>query len=812
MRSDLRYALRRLLAAPGFTAVAVLSLALGIGANTTIFSVVNALLLRPIAAPEPERLVTVHATDRDGRGFHSFSHPDYVDYRAGTRALAGLAAAGFAITTMGRGDAAEVSAGMLVSGNYFDVLGVRPALGRAFLAEEDRAPGAHPVVVLGHALWERRFAADPAAVGREVTINARPFTIVGVMPATFGGHVIGPRVDFWAPVAMQPQLRPGGSVVADRGSAWLELIGRLAPGATPAAAAAELDAVGRRLDADFPRGDDRVRRVAVLPAKPLFAQQRGAVAGFTAMLMGVVGLVLLAACANLASLLLARAVARQREIAVRVALGATRFRLVRQLLTESVVLALAGGAVGVLLASWMTDALVAFKPPIPVAIALDLSADGRVLAFTLLLSLATGVLFGLAPALGSTRPDVVAGIKDGGDATAPLGRRRLRATILGAQIAVSIVLLVGAGLFVRSLAHARRLDPGFATGRMLLATVDPALVGYAAPQRRALVRALGERVRAHPRLERASAAPGVPLGLDANATRIWVEGGADVRGRGTLSAGYNSVLPGYFATMGIALLAGRDLTAADDSGAAPVAIVSEAFARRVWPDGRAVGRRLRDDPGGPWREVVGVVRDVKYGRLTEDPAPYLYLPYAQGGGGDATLHVRTRGADPLALLPAVRRELQALDRNIPLVGVKSMEQHMRISLFPARVAGAVLGAFGALAVVLAAVGVYGVVAFAVGRRTREIGIRMALGAPAAAVARLVVRQELRPVAVGATVGLVAAAALARLVGAFLYGVAPGDPLTFAGVAALLALVAALSSWLPARRAAHVDPAAALRAE
>jgi predicted permease len=809
--SDLRYALRRLLAAPAFTAVAVLSLALGIGANTTIFSVVNALLLRPIPVAHPERLVTVHAVDKDGSGFHSFSYLDYADYRDGTRTLSGLAASGFAVSTMGRGAEAEVVAGVLVTGNYFDVLGVRPVVGRAFLPEEDRTPEAHPVVVIGHSLWQRRFGGDPGVVGRTTVINAREFTVVGVMPATFTGHVIGPRVDFWAPMMMQRALRPGGGLLSERGSSWLELIGRLAPGATRAQAVADLDAVARRIDATFPRGDDRTRRVNVLAAKPLFPQARGAVTAFTALLMGVVGLVLLAACANLASLLLARAVTRQREIGVRVALGATRGRLVRQLLAESVLLALVGGAAGVLLAGWMTSLLLAFKPPIPVPLALDLSLDAPVLVFTLALSLATGVLFGLAPALAATRPDVAASIKEG-DALAMPARRRLRSTILAAQIAVSIVLLVGAGLFVRSLGNARRLDPGFATDRMLLATVDPAQVGYDGPRRRAFVAALVARVAALPGVERASGAGGVPLGLDENATFMLVDGRVDDPRLARFTPGFNQVLPDYFATMGIALLQGREFTAADDSGAAPVVVVNEAFARRAWPGGSALGRRVRQGADEPWREVVGVVRDAKYTRLTEDPTPHVYFPYAQSGGREVALHVRTRAADPLALLPAVRREVQALDRNVPLVDVKSMEQHMRISLFPARVAGAVLGAFGLLALVLAAVGVYGVMAFAVGRRTREIGIRMALGASATAIARLVVRQELRPVAAGAALGLLAATPLARLVRGLLYGVAPGDPATFAGVALLLVLIAVAASWLPARRAALVVPLAALRRE
>jgi predicted permease len=811
LAQDVRYAIRKLGRARGFTLVAVASLALGIGANTTIFSLVNALLLRPVQVPHAEQLVTVHATDRNGGGFHSFSYLDYADYRDRNHTFAGLAATSFAASTVGSGDDAALVAGLAVSGNYFDVLQVRPLLGRTFRPEEDRTPGAAPVVVLGHSMWQTRFGGDPTIVGKAIIINAQPFTVIGVMRPGFSSHYVGPRVDFWAPLMMTEVLKRAGRLLDSRGDTWLEFVGRLRPDASRDEALADLNTIAGQLDTQYPaESREQVRRVTVLPARPLFPQARTPVAAFMALLMGVVGLVLLAACTNLANLLLARAVARRREIGVRLALGASRGRLVRQLLTESVLLSVTGGLLGIVLALWMRDALLAFQPPIPVPLAFELPLDWRVLTFTLVLSLGTGILFGLAPALRSTRADVVGAIKDD-DAGRAFRKSRLRGTLVAAQIGVSLVLLVGSGLFVRSLQNARNIDVGFETRDMLLATVDPAQQGYTGARRREFFRELLARLAAQPGVRAASAAATVPLGLDNAETSVRIEAATGPQ-RVAGGAAFNVIAPDYFRTMGMTLLRGRDFAIKDDETAPDVVVINETLAERAWPGQDPIGKRVSTSGDtGPWREVIGVVRTAKYRQLGEAPKPFVYFPYFQGMGEELTLHVRTAG-DPMALLPVVRREVQALDRNIPLADVKTMTQHMKISLLPAQLAGTLLGAFGLVALLLAAIGVYGVMSYAASQRTREIGIRMALGATARDVVRLIVSQGMTPVIGGLTVGAALAFGLGRLVGSLLYGISPADPPTFVGVAFLLGAVAVLASWVPARRAAKVDPMVALRHE
>ncbi|MFL5579604.1 MAG: ABC transporter permease [Gemmatimonadaceae bacterium] len=802
MTSDLRYALRQLARTPGFTIVAVLSLALGIGANTTIFSVVNAVLLRPPPFRDPERVVTVHATDARGRGFHSFSWLDYADYRDRTRALAGLAAYRTLALQIEGDETGSSPIGELVSGDFFEVVGTPAALGRTFRA----ADGDAPVVVISDALWRRRFGADPGVPGRALVVNGQPLTVVGVMPPEFTGPTVGIVFDAYVPARLAALVRARGDLLTDRDAGGFELLGRLAPGATREAARAELEAIAAQIQREHPRPGEG-RHVNVLKASFLFQQFRTPVAAFGGFLMAIVGIVLLAACANLANLLLARAAARRREIGVRIALGAGRGRLVRQLLIESLLLALLGAAAALMITLWATDALVGFRAPLPAPVHVDFPIDGRVLAFTLGVAVLTGVAFGLAPALQATRSDVVAALR--GDAGLP-SRSRLRGALVGTQVALSLVLLVAAGLFLRTLRNAGDADVGFDARRGILADANAGIAGYDEARGRQYFERLLERAGAIPGVRGATLVEVMPLGLSNSETALWSEAACCER-EARVRIDFGRAGPGFFATLGVPLRRGRDFTAADREGAPRTIVVNETLARRLWGSADAIGRRVRFAGDSGWVEVVGVARDGKYRSLAEDPRPYAWVPFGQWYEGRITLLVRT-DADPAAVLPTLRQAAAEVDPRVPLTDVTTIEAHLRIARLPAQIAGALLGLFGGLALALAAVGVYGVMAFVVARRRREIGIRMALGARAADVVRLVVRQGMRPVLIGSVVGLLLAALLARLVSGLLYGVSPLDPPTFVGISLLLAGVAMLATWVPARRAARVSPVEALRSE
>ncbi|HEV3469188.1 MAG TPA: ABC transporter permease [Pyrinomonadaceae bacterium] len=811
---DLRYGLRMLRKTPGFTLVALVSLALGIGVNTAIFSLVNAVLLRPVPVVRGQgRIVWLRAPS---------SYPDFLDYRERARSLEGMTAVtGTSEFSLNSGGESELVTGEFVSANYFDVLGVAAARGRTFAPEEDRTPA--PVVVLAHQLWRTRFGSDPSVVGRQINLNGLGFTVVGVAPEKFIGTEVGLDRELWVPLSMHPVLYPPAAkasagredLFGERNSHWLRVFARLREGVSREQAGAELTNIARAVaEAHYGRADaEALRRVELLRMSggmdPGDREQALPVAG---MMMAVVGLVLLIACANLGGLLVARAAVRRRETAIRQALGAGRLRLVRQWLTESVLLGVLGGALGLLLALWGNDLMVAYAQGTPLA-ALDLGIDYRVLAFTSAASVATGVVFGLAPALQASRLDIVTALKSE-DALGHAGARRsrLRAAFVAAQVALSAVLLVGAGLFIRSLQSAHSIDPGFRVERALTVPVNLGLLRYEEGEGRGFYRELLARVGALAGVESASLVRFPPLGFSYAQGQVFAEGRELRPGEEGTTVGFNVVGPGYLRTMGTPLLRGREFAEADRAGAPGVAVVSEALADALWPGQDALGKRLSfEGTRGPFLEVVGVARDVKYRSLGDAARPYLYLPVLQSYEPRMTLVVRTEG-EPQALAGAVREQVRALDANLPVADVRTLGEQLALSLLPSRAAAWTLGGFGLLALALAAIGIYGVVSYAVAQRTREIGVRVALGAQRRDVLRLVMGEGMLVVGLGVAAGLLLSLAATRVVAGFLYGVGATDPLTFAGVPLLLGAIALAAGYLPARRAAKVDPAVALRHE
>ncbi len=810
---DIRFAARMLRKAPGFTAVAILSLALGIGANAGVFSLVNAILLRPLPVVEPQQLVSVFPTDKSSDA-QAFSYPSYVDFRERNEVFSGFYVTRFAPMSLSREGANERVWGYLASGNYFDVLGVNAARGRTFLPEEDRTKLSHPVVVVSHGCWQRRFGADPNLVGKEITLNNHPFKIVGIAPEGFVGTETAYTPELWVPMMMQEWIEPGNGWLDRRSTQNLFATGRLKDGVSFAQAEASLNVLAGQLGKEYPETNEG-QTMTLTPPGLIHPMLRTPVIGFTWALMAVVGLVLLIACTNLASLLLQRAAERRKEVAIRLALGASRFRLVRQLLTESVLLSLAGGAVGFLFAVWMIDLVASFKPPVDFPLTFDLAIDWRVFGFALLVSLVTGILFGIVPALQSTKPELVPALKE---ATAQAGhhRSRLRSGLVVAQIALSLVLLVAAGLVVRSLQRLQTTSPGFETENRLTMSVDVGLQGYDETRGRQFYEQLVEGVESLPGVQSASLADFVPLSLNYNSTDVYVEGQAPARGANVPTAMNASIGTNYFATMGISLVEGRDFSPADKKDAPRVVIVNETFARRFFPganpSANAIGKRVSfGGVDGAYSQIVGVARAGKYFSIGEAPRTFVYLPVLQSYSSNANLLVHT-SLDAGAMKTAVRGEAQKLDANLPVFGVKTLTEHMGLSLFPARIAATLLGGFGLLALVLAAIGIYGVMAYSVTQRTREIGIRVALGAQPRDVLRLVMRQGVIVIVIGVLCGLAAAYGATRLLTSLLYGLSATDPLTFIIVSLLLALIALLAGYIPARRATRIDPMIALRYE
>jgi predicted permease len=812
---DLRYGLRMLRKTPGFTLVALVSLALGIGVNTAIFSLVNAVLIRPVPVVREQRRVAWLRAPA--------SYPDFQDYRERSQSFEGLAAiTGQSEFSFDTGGEPELVKGEFVSANYFDVLRVGAARGRTFAPEEDRTPA--QVAVISHRLWRTRFESDPAVVGRRINLNGLAFHVVGVAPEKFIGTEVGLDRELWVPLSTWPVFHPtatvgaaagAGDLLAARNSHWLRVFGRLRPEVAREQAGAELATIARGIaETHYGRADEEtLRRVRLLEMSggmdPGDREEALPVAG---VMMAVVGLVLLIACANIAGLLVARAAVRRRETAIRQALGAARLRLVRQWLTESVLLAVMGGALGLLIALWANDLMTSYAEGTPL-VALDLSLDYRVLAFAFAVSVVTGVVFGLAPALQASRLDILTSLKSE-DAQGQAGgrRSRLRAVFVASQVALSVVLLVGAGLFIRSLLSAHTIDPGFRVERALTVPVNLGLLRYEAEGGRNFYRELLARVGAQPGVESASLVRFAPLGLSYAQGLVVAEGRELREGEEGVSVGFNTVGPGYFRTMGAPLLRGREFTDADREGAPGVAVVNEALAEALWPGQDPLGKRLSfEGPRGPFLEVVGVASDIKYRTLGDRARPYFYRPVFQAYEPGMTLVVRTAG-EPGALAGAVREQVRALDRNLPVANVRTLEEQFDFSLLPSRAAAWTLGGFGLLALALAAIGIYGVVSYAVAQRTREIGVRMALGAREADVLRLVMGEGMLVVLCGLGAGLLLAFASTRVVAGFLYGVGASDPVTFAGVPLLLGAVALAAGYLPAHRATKVDPVEALRHE
>jgi len=810
---DLRYGARMLWKSPGFTSVAVVVLALGIGANTTIFSMINGLLLRPLMGVEaPERLVAVYTSDFSSGLYGSSSYPDYVSFRDEAKAFESLAAYEGDVASLTGGDEPERLRGESVSGNYFKVLGVGAAAGRTLLPEDETAASGNPVVFISHNLWQRRFNSDPNLVNRTIELDGRAHTIVGVAAENFRSLHIGPPTEFWRPMIPTPKE------ASARGSRGLMIVGRLKAGATAEEANAQLRTIAARLAEDFPetnRGTldrpNEPRPVTVVQESRLHPRARKTITGVTGMLMLTVGLVLLIACANVANLLLARASVRRREIAIRLALGSGRLRLVRQLLTESMCLALLGGGLGLLLTLWTTDFLPKFFPA-EEAGGIDLSVDWRVLAFTLGVSLLTGVVFGLAPALQASRQDLLSALKD--DTGAPevrgFGRLGLRNALVVLQVALSLILLICAGLFVRSLRAATAADPGFNAENVLFMTMERRGAKMGREEQALFYRRAQEQVSALPGVRSAALSHIVPISGGGMRTGVYIEGYQPKPNEDT-ELNTNVVSPNYFSTIGIPILQGRDFNAADTANAPGVVIINEEFARRYFPGANPVGKRLRNDSEGPYLEVVGVAKNAKYRGLREEPLPFFYTPLAQGAMSSMTLFVRSEG-DPLTTLPSVRAELKSLDKNLTLYQINTLPAHLDAALSADRMIAVLLGVFGVAALLLAAVGLYGVMSYAVARRTHEIGVRMALGAQTGDIIRLILWQGMMLLVVGGVIGLATAFVLTRLMSSLLYGVSATDPLTFVGITLLLGGVALLACYLPARRATKVDPMVALRYE
>jgi macrolide transport system ATP-binding/permease protein len=817
---DIRYGIRILFKHPGFTAVAVLTLAIGIGANAAIFSALNSTLLRPLPVGEADRIVGVFRADSQHSNAGEMSYPDFVDVRDRSEVLSGIAGHKLAHVGLSDGGNTDLVWGELVTGNYFDVLQVRPVVGRAFSPEEDRTPGTHPVAVISYDLWNRRFGGDRAIAGRVVKINGRDFTVIGVAPQEFKGTKFALALDIWLPIMMHDAIRTSFadnySVLTSRRNRWLETLGRLAPGVSLEQAQAGLARLAAEIEVDNPQSNKNTTFVAYPEQDTRFGEDSQSATKLAAgFLMLVVGVVLLIACANVSNLLLARASARHKEVGVRMALGAGRWRVIRQLLTEGFLLALLGGAAGLLLAVWASGLLSAFVPPIPYPIALEATFDGRVLAFSLVVTMVASVVFALAPALHVSRLDVVAVLK-GGETAGKKGRsgHRLRDTLVVSQLALSFVLLVGAGLFLKSFANAQQADPGFDAQNVLFLTTDLGLVEYDETRGLALYRELEERLRALPGVRSVGAINLPPLGDSSNSSGpIVAEGRTIERPEDEFGSGVSVTTPEYFGALGVQLVKGRDFDASDNRDSRPVAVINEALAERLWPGEDPIGRRFRIGNGedSALREVVGIARNGKYRNLSEAQRRHLYVPLAQEWNPEMTVLVRTYG-DSLGVAASVRDEVRRLDQNLPIYDVKSLSSHLQLTLWGPRMGATLATVFGAIAMLLAIIGLYGVMSYSVTQQTRDIGIRVALGARPGDVVRMVVMRALLLVGIGIAIGFAVSIAAARAVEGLLFGVSPVDPLVFIGIPFLLASVAIAASVGPARRATRVDPMTALRYE
>jgi predicted permease len=817
---DLRYAARVLVKKPGFTLVAVLSLALGIGANTAIFTVINAVFLHPLAIEEPSRVVELFTRDTRTVQTGNFtltpsSYANYEDYRDRNQVFSGIAGYfGFGVQWTRNGETQGLPA-MLASANYFDVLGIRPYRGRLFRPDEDRQPGAGTVVVVSHSLWITEFGSDPNLVGQTLTLNGLPFTVIGITPPGFKGTFALARPDrVWVPLSMREQLTTGQlrTLLTNRRFRWLNMAGRLKPGVGLRQADASMKLIASALEHEYPAANEgRTIEAALESDAALGINGRGQLVLAGSVMMGVVGLVLLIACVNVANLLLAQSASRGKEMSIRSAMGAGRGRIVRQLLTESVLLALLGGAAGMIVALWGRSALWSFRPPFLGDASIDLSFDPRVLLFTAGISVLTGVIFGLAPAIRASHADLNEALKAGGrTGAASVTSHRVRSLLVMSEIGLATVALIGAGLFVRSMQAAQRIDLGFDAAHIGFITLNPGQQRYDQARGQQFYLDTLAKARAVPGVEAAAVASAPPLQGGLLLT-VFPEGEArNPNYRGSLVQ-FNDVSPGYFEALRIPIREGRDFTAFDGGQSNAVAVVNEALAKQLWPGQDALRKRFTIVQDSTLFEVVGVAATAVVGAVGENPTPLIYRPIQQEYSPGVSLLVRAAG-DPAPLLAAVRDQVQTIDRRMPLRGTGTMQQNIDAGLWAPRMGAALLSIFGGLALLLATIGVYGVMSYSVTQRTQELGIRMALGAQTRDVLLLVLKQGMILAAGGALLGVVLALLLGRLISTLLFGVSGRDPLTLAGVSITLAIVALLACYIPARRAARVDPLVALRYE
>jgi predicted permease len=818
MLADVRYALKWLLRSPGFAAVAVLSLGIGIGFNAALFSIVDALLFRPLPVERPDRLVDVYTKGSDGDTYATNSYPDFLDFRAKNTVFGDMLAYSPSIAAVKAGDRSRMALGEIVTGNYFQLLGVNAAMGRTLLPDDD-TPGAPRVTVISHWLWRYGFGADPSVLGRTLLIHGQAYTIVGVAPERFTGMVPMLQPELWTAIAWVEDVEPAGiqdavpsptgtSRLDRRGQRWVFAKGRLKDGETGERAQANMAVLMNQLAAEYPKTNDK-RPVMTAMNVRIHPQADRALRPVAAGLMVAIGLVLVIACANVANMLLARASGRRREIGIRLAIGASRGRLIRQLLTESLVLAALGAATGIALAALALQAIAALPLPIPIPVSLALRIDARVLTFTIAIATAAGLFAGLAPATRSTRNGLVSDLKDDAVVTKAGRRWTIRDGLVVLQTAVTLVLLVAAGLLTRSILHAQRVDLGFRTNGIAALGAELGLIGYDEKKATQLIERAVERIAAQPGVQSVSRVVRQPLAINYNRNTIFFPERQTPDDRGT-SIDATWVDGTYFSTLGVALLRGRNFTAGDTPTSPKVAIVNDAFVRRYWPGSDGLGRRFRArDSRGTDYEVVGVVGDYKVNTVGEAQTPYIHYAIGQRDFTGNVVLARTSG-DAAALLAAMRREMLALEPNTVFLDSQTMAAQVDAALLPARVAAQTIVLVGIVATLLAAVGLYGVVAYTVGRRTREIGIRMALGAAPGGVLGMVMRQGLTLAGAGSAAGLLLAWVAARMIAATLYGVGAFDPAAWSAAVAVLLTSASLANYIPARRAARVDPSVALR--
>jgi predicted permease len=818
---DIRYTLRCLARSPGYTAAAIISLALGIGANTAVFTLVDRVLMRPLPVANPEELVLVMVERPRENATAYFSYPFYRALRDSGNVFSSLIArADVPMNIVAEGRVARVR-GELVSGNYFDALGLAPAIGRTFNAREDVTPGSHAVAVLSHGFWQRTFGSSQGIVGKKIEVNNVPFTVVGVAPRGFSGTEIGFPTDLWIPMMMQAEI--GKDLLKDPVTSWVEIMGRLKPGVSSEQASAAVSVESKRYaqtvevylaeTSSTPATAEHLlrnleeQRTSLVPGDKGNSPVREQIAPALTILLVITWLALAVACSNVGNLLLARWADRAKEVSVRRALGAGPRRLTRQFMVESLVLSVLGGVAGLAIAAWTARLLVTFQSE---SAAVDTSLDLRVLAYAFAAWIIVGLMLSLVPILASRRVGLSQILNSYSGSHANRGGLRPRDALIVTQMTLSIIMLISTGLLLQSLRSLRSVDPGFRADDLLLVSVDPGSAGYNEHRVREFWEETIERVRAIPGAQAVTLARMAPLAPRRQRQPIWVDG-FNMESQEFIEIDSNFVGPQYFRTLGIPLLQGRDLDERDRTTSPPVVVVNEAFAKMVWPNQNPVGKRMRvGRPESPLREVVAVVKDGKYRSLRDEPAPMLYLPVLQTSSTDMmTIHVRS-ASDPEAMTAAVRNEIAAIDPNLPLFEVRTLEEQLQTSLSQTRQAAVLAGGFGLLALILSAIGVYGLTSFAVTTQTRDIGMRLALGASRSHIAWFVARRGLTLLAIGLTLGVMCSLAFTRIFGSLLYDIGVGDGFTFAAMTALLALVSVVAIFMPTRNALKLNPANAIR--